>query len=178
MFNKQERRKSKYKYGGTKVCKAEEVIKYFVNPKIESFRLVCKLHYLQFGFQIYRSSRSQMFFGTGALKNFAMLEFLSNKVAGLQACNFIKKRLQHRCFSVKFAKSLRASFLQNTSGGCFWKYLINSLFIAYENDESCHCVVRTGSPALISFYCVCFVSFYFFYFLYFLWILLLAQVLR
>ena len=67
MFSKQERRKSKYKFGGTKVCKAEEVRKYFVNPKIESFRLVCKLHYLQFGFQIYRSSRSQMFFGTGAL---------------------------------------------------------------------------------------------------------------
>ena len=85
MFSKQERGKSKYKFGGTKVCKAEEVRKYFVNPKIESFRLVCKLHYLQFGFQIYRSSRSQMFFGTGALKNFAMLEFLANKVAGLQA---------------------------------------------------------------------------------------------
>ena len=70
---------------GTKVCKAEEVRKYFVNPKIESFRLVCKLHYLLFGFQIYISSRPQMFFGTGALKNFAMLEFLANKVAGLQA---------------------------------------------------------------------------------------------
>ena len=168
MFNKQEIRKSKYKYGGTKVCKAEEIRKYFVNPKIESFRLVCKLHYLQFGFQIYRSSRSQMFLGTGALKNFAMLEFLFNKVAGLQACNFIKKTLQHWCFSVKFAKSLRASFLQNTSGGCFWKYLMNSLFIAYENDESCYCVVCIGSLALISFYCVCFVSFYFllFFFLF------------
>ena len=102
-----------------------------------------------------------MFFGTGALKNFAMLEFLSNKVAGL------KKRLQNRCYSVKFAKSLSASFLQNTSGGCVWKYLMNSLFMAYENDESCHCVVRIGSPALISFYCVCFASFYFFLFFYF-----------
>ena len=116
-----------------------------------------------------------MFFGTGALKNFAMLEFLFNKVAGLQACNFIKKRLQHRCFSVKFTKSLRASFLQNTSVGCFCKYLMNSLFTAYENDESCHCVVYIGSPTLISFYCVCFVFFYFFlFFLFFLWILLLA----
>ena len=92
MSNKQEIRKSKYKYGGTKVCKVEEVRKYFVNPKIESFLLVCQLHYLQFGFQIYRSGRSQMFFGTGALKNFAMLEFLFNKVAGLQACNLEKFR--------------------------------------------------------------------------------------
>ena len=46
MFSKQERRKSKYKFGGTKVCKAEEVRKYFVNPKIESFWLMCKLHHL------------------------------------------------------------------------------------------------------------------------------------
>ena len=170
MLSKQERRKRKYKFGGTKVCRAGEARKYFVNPKIENFRLVCKLHYLQFGFQIYRCSRSQMFLGTGALKNFAMLEFLFNKVAGLQAWNIIKKRPQHRCFSLKIAKSLRASFLQNTSGGCFWKYLMNSLFIAYGDDESCHCVVRIGSPALISFYCVCFVSFYFFlFFLFFYW---------
>ena len=152
MFSKQERRKSKYKFGGTKVCKAEKVRKYFVYRNIEDFLLVCKLHYLQFGFQIYRSSRSQMFLGTGALKNFAMLEFLFNKVAGLHACNFIKKRPQHRCFSVKFTKSLKASFLQDNCGGCFWKYLMNSLFIAYENDESCHCVVCIGSPAPISFY--------------------------
>ena len=34
----------------------------------------------------------------------------------LQACNFIKKRLQHRCFAMKFTKSLRTPFfLQNTS---------------------------------------------------------------
>ena len=178
MFSEQERRKSKNKFGGTKVCKAEEVRKYFVNPKIEGFPLMCQLYYLQFGFQICRSSHSQMFFGTGALQNFAMLEFLCNNVAGLQAHNFIKKRLQHRCFSVKFAKSLRASFLQTTSSGCFWKYLINSFFIAYENDELCHCVVRIGSPALISFCCVCLVSFYFVLFFKFLWILLLAQVLR
>ena len=83
-----------------------------------------------------------------------MLEFFFNKVAGLQTCNFIKKRLKNRSFSVKLAKSLRGSFLQNTSDGCFWKYLMNSLFIAHENDECCHCVVNIGSPALISFYCV------------------------
>ena len=29
-------------------------------------------------------------------KKISMLEFLFNKVTGLQACNFIKKRLQHR----------------------------------------------------------------------------------
>ena len=46
MFSKQERRKSKYEFAGAKVCKAEEVRNYFVNPKIESFPLVYKLHYL------------------------------------------------------------------------------------------------------------------------------------
>ena len=30
-----------------------------------------------------------------------------------------KKRLQHRCFPVKFTKFLITTFLQNTSGGCF-----------------------------------------------------------
>ena len=33
-----------------------------------------------------------------------MLESLFNKVTGLKACNFIKKRLQRRNFTVKFAK--------------------------------------------------------------------------
>ena len=32
-----------------------------------------------------------------------------------QACNFIKKRLRHRCFSVKFAKFLRTPILKNIS---------------------------------------------------------------
>ena len=31
-----------------------------------------------------------MFFGTGALKNFAMLKFLANKAAGLQAFRNLK----------------------------------------------------------------------------------------
>ena len=38
-------------------------------------------------------------------------------MSGLQVCNFIKKRFQHRCFPVKFAKFLRTPFLQNTSDG-------------------------------------------------------------
>ena len=32
---------------------------------------------------------------------------------GLKACNFIKKRLQHWCFPVKFARFLRTSILKN-----------------------------------------------------------------
>ena len=39
-----------------------------------------------------------------------MLEYLLNKVAGLKAWSFIEKRLQHRCFPVKYAKFFRTSF--------------------------------------------------------------------
>ena len=50
----------------------------------------------------------------------SVVEFLFNKVAALKARNFIKKKLQHRCFPVNIAKFLRTSFfLQNTSGGYF-----------------------------------------------------------
>ena len=38
-----------------------------------------------------------------------MLESSCNNVKGLKACNFIKKRLQHRSFPVKFEKILRRS---------------------------------------------------------------------
>ena len=34
--------------------------------------------------------------------------FLLDEVAHHQACNFVKKRLQHRCFTVNFAKFLKA----------------------------------------------------------------------
>ena len=39
-----------------------------------------------------------------------MLEFLFNKAAGLKACNSFIKRLQLRCFPVKFAKFLKIPF--------------------------------------------------------------------
>ena len=115
-----------------------------------------------------------MYLRIGVLKDLAMFtgkhlcwSLFFNKYEGFKVCNFLKKRLQHKGLPVKFAKFLRTPFLQNTSGGCFWKYLMNSLFIAFENNEQCHFVVRIGSPALVSFYCVCFVSFYFFLFSYF-----------
>ena len=35
-----------------------------------------------------------------------VLESIFDKVAGIQASKFIKKRLQHKCFPVKIAKFL------------------------------------------------------------------------
>ena len=52
-----------------------------------------------------------------------MLGPLCNKVASLQACNFIKKRLQHRCFPLKFAKFLRTPFFAEY----LWWLLLNIL---------------------------------------------------
>ena len=43
------------------------------------------------------------------------MKSLFNKIAILKACNFNKKRTQHRCFPVKFDR-----IIQSTSGGCFW----------------------------------------------------------
>ena len=36
MFSIGEWSKSKHKFGGTKVCEAKEIRKYFINPKIEN----------------------------------------------------------------------------------------------------------------------------------------------
>ena len=49
-----------------------------------------------------------------------MLESLFNEAAGLKACDSIQKRLQHRCFPVKLAKFLRASYsTEKSSSGYF-----------------------------------------------------------
>ena len=64
------------------------------------------------------------------------MESLSDKVADFKACNIIKKRLQHRCFPVNIAKSLRASILKII---CKWLLLPLEVFckefvdIIYDN---------------------------------------------
>ena len=40
----------------------------------------------------------------------SVLESLFNKVAGLQTSNFIKRRLQQRCFPIYTAKFFESSF--------------------------------------------------------------------
>ena len=54
-----------------------------------------------------RTSRSQMFFKIDVLKIFA--NFTGKR---LKTCSFIKKRLQHKCFPVKFRNILRAPFFR------------------------------------------------------------------
>ena len=60
---------------------------------------------------LFRSSHRRCFVKKGVLKNFANFTGKHLRWSLLQACNFIKKRLQHWCFPVKFAKFLRTSIL-------------------------------------------------------------------
>ena len=89
---------------------------FFPRTRIASyFRLVNIANFLRSAF-LYtsRSSRLQMFFKIGVLKNCANFTgkhlcwslFLKNSCS-LKACNFIIKRLQHRCFTVRFTKFLK-----------------------------------------------------------------------
>ena len=71
----------------------------------------------------FRRSHQRCSVRKGVFKNFAKFtkKYLSqnlffNKVSGLRPVTLLKKRLWHNCFTVKFAKFLRAPFLQNTSG--------------------------------------------------------------
>ena len=51
-----EESKSKLKFDEKKVCEAEEVREYFINPKIENLWLVCKLSYFQLKLQKFHAS--------------------------------------------------------------------------------------------------------------------------
>ena len=57
-----------------------------------------------------------------------------NKVLGLQACNLIKKRLQHICFPVNITKVLETVFLEHLRwvlwyGWIFWRNFLLLLFL-------------------------------------------------
>ena len=76
-----------------------------------------------------RSNLSQMFFKIGALNNFAIfsgLDSLFNKVSCLEACDFIKKRLQHSYFPMNMAEFLRTAFFKEH----FWWLLLKRSYWA------------------------------------------------
>ena len=88
--------------------------------------LACWKYNIRPNYGLHRSSRLEVSYKKGVLKIFAKShKSTSARVSfliKLQAsdCNFIKKRLRHKCFLVNSAKFLRTPFLWNTSGGCFW----------------------------------------------------------
>ena len=71
----------------------------------------------RFQWSWFRSSRSQMFFKIGVLENCAIFtrkhlcwSLFLIKFSKKFIKNFIKKRLQHRCFPANIAKFLRTTF--------------------------------------------------------------------
>ena len=86
-----------------------------------------------------KSSRSQMFFKKGVLKNFAMftgkhlcwMESPLNKVAGLKACSFIKKRLHPtQVFFCEYCEIFKSSsFYKTPLVAVFTKICISNYFL-------------------------------------------------
>ena len=69
---------------------------------------------------------------------------LFNKVAGFQACNFTKKRLQHRCFPVIKAKFLRTPMMKDLCKWLLPKIYPVLLFWFLEDTSEvavCHCSI-------------------------------------
>ena len=60
-----------------------------------------------------------------------VLESIFNKVADLQACNFIKMKLREWCFPVNIAKFLRTAFLKEH---LWWLFLWFGLFFPSFNN--------------------------------------------
>ena len=61
----------------------------------------------------------------------------SNKVAGFQTCNFVKKRPPQRFFLVNIAKFLRTPTLKNICERMLLIFLYFSLFLAFYFDSEC-----------------------------------------
>ena len=87
---------------------------------------------------ISRSSRLEVFCTKGALRNCAKFtekhlcqSLFFNKVAGLRACNFIKKETLAQCFPVNFAEFLRTPFITEHLWWLFLEIQIKSLEVLF-----------------------------------------------
>ena len=93
------------------------------------------------------------------------LESLLDKVPILQECNFIKKRLQHSCFPVKFPKYLRTPFFYRTPmvAGCFWSTVLSEDFvdISYEECFMSHTRSITMAAGYLCYYFLIKIAFWF-----------------
>ena len=95
-----------------------------------------------------RSNRPKLFCNEAVLKTFRkmyrktpVMESLFNKVAILQACNFMKKRVQHRCFPVNITKFLWTPVLQKNFSKFTEKHLQCSFFYKVESWGSHHYII-------------------------------------
>ena len=59
-----------------------------------------------------------------------MLESPFNRLVGFKTCNFLKKRLQHRCFPVNIAKFLRTLILMKICEQLLLQFLLLTVNIS------------------------------------------------
>ena len=77
-----------------------------------------------------QKQQPEVFFKKTVLKKFTIstgntrVRPLFKNVAGLKACKFIKKRLQHRCFLVNIAKFEYCFFRKTSANNCFLTFLM------------------------------------------------------
>ena len=70
-----------------------------------------------------------------------LCQSLCNKAVGLKARNFIKKKVQRRCFSVNLQNFQKHLFEQNTSGGCFCCFdFTNSMIKKFKCCDGTFCI--------------------------------------
>ena len=92
----------------------------------------------KFSNSVVRSSRPEVFCKKVFLKISQILQEsncvnpIFNEVEGLEACNFTKKRLQHRCCPVNIAKFLRTLILKNI---CKRLLLCQQNIVVYDNKR-------------------------------------------
>ena len=120
-----EERKSRHKFGGTKVCKDEEVRKYFENSKIEIEVLSYIIYRLDLKnisctLFLFRSSHPEVFCKKSVLRYFS-------KSKGKHLCHslfFNKKVTLAQVFSCEFCEISK-------NNSCYRTLLYRLLFIAY-----------------------------------------------
>ena len=88
-----------------------------------------------------------------------MLESLFNQVAGLQVCNFVKKRLRQRYFSMKIASFQKHLFWRKSVNGCYWimsYQIFHSFFWKLQNRCSYKCFLILAEKHLcMNVFCNC-----------------------
>ena len=76
------------------------------------------------------------------------------------ACNFIKKRLQHRCFPMKFAKFFRAPFFTEhlqwliLCSPLFQQFSENNCFRILKNTEAKGSMVTKGAKWIMEMFVI------------------------
>ena len=77
----------------------------------QSFQGVCK----KMSLKISQNSQENTCVGVSFLKS-----------CRPERCNFVKRRLQHRCLPVNFAKNFNNLFCRTSANRCFWNFFVET----------------------------------------------------